>query len=169
MKNLKNGIGVILMVMVGLYSCKKEELEPTQPVIEESNEPSNPIVEEPSKTELITGSYSISLTVYNGDTLDLNAQYGDQTYVIENNGTGQQILYVTNGIDTTEFSKPIEWYFGPNEEIWNMRDKDLDDNGNPVQEWGGWIPFDILKLTNNEFWYGIETPNFSLEVHMEKQ
>lgn len=150
---------MMLMVVIGLSSCNKEEIEPIEPTT----------VEEPSKTELITGSYSISLTVYNGDTLDLNAQHGDQTFVIEEDGTGYQILYATNDTVTTEFIKPLEWKFESNEEVWSMRDKDLDDNGNPVEEWGGWIPLDILKLTNNEFWYGYDSPDFSLEVHMEKQ
>ena len=158
MKSLRIQMGVILMLMTGLSSCTKQEVEPIEQV-----------VDEPTKTELITGSYFITLAVVNGDTLDSNSQYMDQTFVIESDGTGSQILYSTYDSVDYEFIKPLEWYFGPNEEIWNMRTKDLDDNGNPVEEWGDWIPFDILKLTDNEFWYGLQYPDFSMEFHLEKQ
>lgn len=162
----------MLMVLTGLSSCTKEEFSETDTTnsidtitqidtIEEDT-----IDQSPSKTELITGSYSISLTVYNGDTLDLNAQYGDQTFVIKEDGTGDQILYITYDSITMEFNKPLEWKFESNEQVWSMRTKDLDDNGNPLEDWGDWIPFNILKLTSNEFWYGLG--DFYV-VHMEKQ
>lgn len=162
MKKFRIGIGTMLMVLLGLSSCKKEEIAPVTPTTATETQG-------PSKTELITGSYSITLAVVNGDTVDPNDPYMDQTFVIESDGTGAQILYATHDSVTYEFSKPLEWYFGSNEEIWNMRTKDLDENGEPVEEWGDWIPFTVLRLTENEFWYGLSSPSFSMEFHLEKQ
>ena len=160
MKNVSIGIGMMLMTLIGLSSCSKETL---------TDNTVSPTNQGPSKTELISGSYTVVLAVVNGDTLSSAAQWMDQTFLINSDGTGAQILYASHDSLTYEFDKPLEWEFGPNEETWTMRTKELDQNGDPVADWGDWIPFDILKLNNNEFWYGLQHPGFSMEFHLEKQ
>lgn len=164
MKNLRTGIVFMVTAFVALSSCKKEK------PLETISTPSvvSPINEGPSNTELISGNYTISLAVVNGDTVSSSDQWMDQTYVINADGTGMQLLHAVNDSSVHTFEKPLEWYFGENEETWSMRTKDLDDNGNPVEEWGDWIPFDILKLTAQEFWHGLNYPEFSMEFHLTK-
>ena len=128
MKKFKKGLGMVLMLSMVMTSCSKEEdLDGLDQVTEDSE------FMEPSKTELITGSYSIVFGVFNGDTLDPNAQWMDQTYVINADGTGAQLLHVTQDSVEYTFTKPLEWYFNESEDIWNSRTKDLDDEGNPVE------------------------------------
>lgn len=161
MKKSRIGLGMLVMMSLVMTSCSKEE-EVADGIVED------PELIEPSNTELITGSYSIALAVVNGDTIDPNAQWMDQTFVVEQDGTGAQMLHVGNDSITLTFEKPLEWYFNESEELWNMRTKELDDNGNPVEEWDDWVPYDVLKLTNKEFWYGLSYPEFSVEFHLEK-
>ena len=111
MKNLRTGIVFMVTAFVALSSCKKEKpLEPitTPPVV-------SPINEGPSNTELISGNYTISLAVVNGDTVSSSDQWMDQTYVINEDGTGMQLLHVENDSSTHTFEKPLEWYFGEND------------------------------------------------------
>lgn len=156
MKYLGKGIGIMVTALVVLSSCKKEKPITATPVTG------------PSNTELISGNYTISLAVINGDTVSSSDQWMDQTYVINEDGTGMQLLHAVIDSSVHTFEKPMEWYFGENEETWSMRTKDLDENGNPVEEWGDWIPFDILKLTEEEFWHGLYSPGFSMEFHLTK-
>lgn len=172
MKNVRTGIGLMFMLLISLNSCTKEEFDDIQTsnedslVIDSTVEDTDII--EVSKRELISGSYSISLAVVNGDTIDINSQWMDQTFVIESDGKGSQLLHTQHDSIEYTFTKPLEWYFNDDETIFNMRTKELDENGNPLEEWEEWVPYNILLLNQQEFWYGLTYGDFSMEFHLSK-
>lgn len=154
MKKLKIGLG--LMVMIAFTSCKKYEEGPNLSLR--------------TKTARIIGTYGITSVMVDGALIDANDPYMNQVINIEKDGTGSSILTFNNGGADINYTIPWEWEFGEEKTSWLMRQKELDDQGNPFEEWGEWIPYTITRLTNQDFWYELRNGNETyISVKLIKQ